>query len=119
MSAPYGEYMVAQLLLDTGVTSREYTYQLPYGVKISRSYCAADAASGTDSATPLVTVAGTTIKTGTIVDTADIIREDIGVDVGQSDFIPANTPFKLTFTYVGTAANVRGLNFRLFGSVKR
>ena len=119
MSAPYGEYPIVELNIDVGVATRTYTFQRPYGIKITRSYGSAAAADGTDKVTPTVTVGGTTIKTCTVINAIGTIIEDAGVDATQSDFIPANTPFKVVLTYAGTAANVLGLQFTLMGSVKR
>lgn len=119
MSAPYGEFPLVQLTVDVGAATREFTCQFPFGVKIVRSYGSADAADGTDKVTPSVVLSGTTILTATVINAADTIFENTGVDAGQSDFIPANTAFKVVLTFAGTAANVKGVRFVLMGAVKR
>ena len=119
MSAPYGEFPLVQITVDVGAATREYTCQLPFGVRITRSYSAADAADSTDKYTATVIYDGNTIKTGTTVVATDTIYEDIGVDAAYSDFIPANSPFKVKFTFAGTATNVKGCRFTLMGAVKR
>jgi hypothetical protein len=118
-ATPYGEYPLVQLTIDVGAATREFTCQFPFGIKVTRSYGSADAATGTDKVTPTVTVAGSTIKTCTVIDSTDTITEDLGVDAAASDFIPANTPFKIVMTFAGTAANVKGVRFVLFGAAKR
>lgn len=119
MATPLGEYPIAQINIDVGVATRTYTFQRPYGIKVTRSYGSAAAADTTDKVTPTVTVGGTTIKTSTVINSIDTIIEDVGVDATASDFIPANTPFKVVLTFAGTAANVLGVQYTLMGSVKR
>lgn len=119
MSAAYGEFPIVQIGIDVGAATREYTRQYPFGIKITRSYGSADAASGVNTVTPTVVVDGSTIKTCTPIIAADTVYEDIGVDQGASDFIPANTPFKIVLTLAGTATSILGISFVLMGAVKR
>jgi hypothetical protein len=119
MAAPYGEFPLVQITVDVGAATREFTRQFPFGIKITRSYGSADSADGTDRVTPTVTVGGTTILTSSIINAVDTIFENVGVDATQSDFIPANTPFKVVLTFAGTPGNVRGVQYVLMGAVKR
>lgn len=119
MSTPHGEFPLVQLTVDVMAATREFTCQMPFGIRISRSYCSADAADGTDKYTMTVIVGSTTIKTATTVIAADTIYEDIGCDAGQTDFIAPDTPFKVKLTAAGTAANVKGVRVVIFGAVKR
>lgn len=118
MTSPRGEFPLVQLFVDVGVADRLATCQFPFGIKITRSYLSCAAADATDKVTASVTVGGTTIKTSTTAIAVDTIYEDVGVTTGQSDFIPAHTPFKVLLDFAGTAANVKGTHFVLMGAVK-
>lgn len=119
MSAPYGEFPIVQVSVDVGAATREYTCQRPFGILLSRVYSSADAADATDKFTTSVIVGANTILTGTTVEAADTIYENVGSDAGFSPFIPANTAFKVKLTFAGTAANVKGCYVTVMGSVKR
>ncbi len=119
MSVSNGEQCLVSVNIDVGVATRTYTFQYPFGVQISRSYGSAAAADTTDKVTPTVTVGGSTIKTCTVINSIATIIEDVGVDAAGSPFIPAHTPFKVVLTFAGTAANVKGVHFSLFGFAKR
>lgn len=118
MTSPRGEFPLVQISVDVGVADRLFTRQFPFGIKITRSYLSCAAADATDKVTASVTVGAATIKTSTTAIAVDTIYEDIGVAATASDFIPANTPFKILLDFAGTAANVKGVSFVLMGAVK-
>ena len=129
MSTPVGDVFfpdhalipLHSFTIDVGVATRIYTFNVPQRYQIVELQSCAAAADATDKVTvSLVNVTTSdTIITGTVVNAIDTPIRVTAVDSAKSDIMSKDHKFKLTATFAGTAANVKGVHATLWVKVAR
>ena len=111
----YAEWCLIPVTINVGAAApTQYSFKIPFACRIMQLSSAIDAGDSTDKVTVSLSVAGTTIITGTVNDAVDTVISTTSPDSGQSFVVDANALCKLVLTYAGTAANVKGINVHLW-----
>lgn len=109
---------LCSVAIDVGAATREYAFTPPTRCELVQIDCSADAADSTDKYTVTLVQSSTTLATVTTVTSADTIYSKVGPDSGQTPYLDPGVVYKVVVTFAGTAANVKGVNIRVWGKVR-
>lgn len=106
--------------VDVGAATRNFYVKAPVALRLIRMDGSNDASDGTDYITATLVTGSTTIYSLTMnASAADTVISDTDPATGVDVAWPADTTFKLTLTYSGTAANVKGTNVVVWAEAVR
>ena len=113
---PLYPHALQNVTIDVGAATRDYVFKPLRRYQIVQLDSSADAADSTDKYTASLVNATTsdTIITGSVCAATDTIVSVTSVDSNKSDILLPGHTYKLTITFAGTAANVKGVQINLW-----
>lgn len=110
---------VQRVTIDSGGATRAYHFTVLRRMEIVELQTHTTAADATDKVTVSLTNVTTsdTIITGTVNDGANEIQRTTSVDSGKSNILLPGHTYSMTFTFAGTAGNVKGITGVLWAKV--